>query len=162
MSFADQFLPEFDSEMKTTRSLLALVPLDNASWKPHTRSSAIGPLAAHIAALPSLGLLVVTETEVDMKARGMPPQPATTADLLAAFDANVAQTRGAVAKLSDADLATTWTLKNGDHVIVALPRTAALRTLMMNHLIHHRGQLSVYLRLNEVKLPSIYGPTADT
>jgi uncharacterized damage-inducible protein DinB len=162
MAFSDSFLPEFDAEMKTTRSLLERVPFDNAAWKPHTRSSALGSLASHIANLPSLGLLIVSQTDVDMSTRGAPQQHTNTEDLLAAFDANAAKTRDVVAQLSDADLSTPWTLRNGDHVILTLPRAAVLRTLLMNHMIHHRGQLSVYLRLNEVKLPSIYGPTADT
>lgn len=164
MAFADTFLPEFDNEMKTTRSLLEIVPFHNADWKPHTKSTGLGALASHVTNLTGFGAMIATTTERNF---GAPDQPkpmqySNTAELLSAFDANVKKSREALAKLSDADLDASWTLRNGDHVIFSLPRRVTLRTLLMNHIIHHRGQLSVYLRLNDVPLPSIYGPTADT
>jgi uncharacterized damage-inducible protein DinB len=164
MAFADTFLPEFDNEMKTTRSLLAIVPFQNAAWKPHTKSTALGALASHVANLTGFGSMIASTPELDFTAPGRPPQAqySTTADLLAAFDSNVQKSRAAIAGMGDADLSAKWTLRAGDHVIFTLPRAVTLRTLMMNHIIHHRGQLSVYLRLNDVPLPSIYGPTADT
>lgn len=166
MPFADAFLPEFDQEMKTTRSLLERVPLNKAAWKPHAKSTALGALASHIAALARFGEIAVTQTGIDMAPAGAPPRvpPAyhTTEDLLAAFDANVTMSREAIGRMLDTDLMTPWTLQNGGHTIFTLPRAAVLRTMLMNHIIHHRGQLSVYLRLNDVPLPSIYGPTADT
>jgi uncharacterized damage-inducible protein DinB len=164
MGFADSFLPEFDNEMKTTRSLLAVVPFDNPSWKPHTKSTALGALASHITNLAGFGSMIATTTERNFGAPGQPApaQYTNTADLLSAFDANVKKSREALASVSDADMDAPWTLRNGDHVIFTLPRRVTLRTLLMNHIIHHRGQLSVYLRLNDVPLPSIYGPTADT
>jgi uncharacterized damage-inducible protein DinB len=164
MKFSDTFLPEFDTEMKTTRSLLERVPFDNPAWKPHTKSTALGALASHVAGLAGFGTLIASQDGLDITApgRAVPPQYTNTADLLAGFDGNVKTTRDAVAKLNDADLVAPWTLKAGDATIFSLPRAAVLRTMMMNHIIHHRGQLSVYLRLNDVPLPSIYGPTADT
>ena len=166
MPFADGFLPEFDQEMKTTRSLLERVPLDKASWKPHGKSTALGALASHLASLASFGTLAVTKTEVDMSPPGAAPWKApeyhTKEELLAAFDSNDASSRAAIDSLADGDLMTQWTLKHGGHTVLSMPRVAVLRTLLMNHIIHHRGQLSVYLRLNDVPLPSIYGPTADT
>ena len=166
MPFADTFLPEFDHEMTTTRSLLERVPLENASWKPHGKSTGLGGLASHIAALASFGTLAVTKTEIDMAPPGAPPRTApeyhTKEELLAAFDSNVKASRDAISTLGDGDLMTPWTLKKAGHTIFTMPRSGVLRTMLMNHIIHHRGQLSVYLRLNDVPLPSIYGPTADT
>lgn len=166
MAFADTFLPEFDQEMKTTRSLLERVPFSNASWKPHTKSTALGALASHLTNLSGFGVMIANQDGRDFSKAG-PEGPggkqySSTEDLLSTFDANVAASRKAIAALPDSKLGDTWTLQNGSHVIFALPRAAVLRTLLMNHIIHHRGQLSVYLRLNDVPLPSIYGPTADT
>jgi uncharacterized damage-inducible protein DinB len=165
MPIAQALLPEFDHEMATTRSLLERVPEDRADFRPHPRSTALGPLAVHLANLVGLGPRIVSLTEVDMNPPGgpgfTPPQFSTTAAVLEMFDANVARAREAIAGTSDEAMMETWTLKNGGITIFAMPRAAVLRTMLMNHMIHHRGQLSVYLRLNEVPLPSIYGPTAD-
>lgn len=165
MPIAQALLPEFDHEMATTRSLLERVPEDRADFRPHPRSTALGPLAVHLANLVGLGARIVSLTEVDMNSPGgpgfTPPQFSTTAALLEMFDANVAKSREAIAGTSDEAMMETWTLRNGGNTIFAMPRAAVLRTMLMNHTIHHRGQLSVYLRLNEVPLPSIYGPTAD-
>ncbi len=166
MPIAKALLPEFDHEMATTRSLLERVPEDRGGFKPHARSTALGALATHIANLASLGARIVALTEIDMNPPGgpgfTPPQFSTTAALLETFDANVAKAREAIAGASDEALMETWTLRNGGSTIFSMPRAAVLRTMLMNHMIHHRGQLSVYLRLNDVPLPSIYGPTADT
>ena len=166
MPIAQALLPEFDHEMATTRSLLERVPEDRAGFRPHEKSTALGALAAHVANLVGLGPRIVSLTEVDMNPPGgpgfTPPQFSTTAALLETFDANVAKAREAIAGAPDEELMVTWALKNGGHTIFAMPRVAVLRTMLMNHVIHHRGQLSVYLRLNDVPLPSIYGPTADT
>jgi uncharacterized damage-inducible protein DinB len=166
MPIAQTLLPEFDQEMAITRALLERVPADRADWKPHPKSTALGALAQHLATIPSLGLRAITLNEVDMNPPGgpppTPPRFETTEALLATFDANVEKTRAALAGASDDDLAVTWTLKNAGRTIFALPRAAVLRTMMLSHVIHHRGQLSVYLRLNDVPLPSIYGPSADT
>jgi uncharacterized damage-inducible protein DinB len=166
MSFADSFLPEFDNEMKTTRSLLERVPFHNPRWKPHTKSTDLGALASHVTNLVGFTIPITASNSLDFSsgdaAKFISASYPNVTELLQAFDANVAAARQAITKLADADLMTTWELKNGDHVVVALPRVAALRGFMMNHLIHHRGQLSVYLRLNDIPLPSIYGPTADT
>jgi uncharacterized damage-inducible protein DinB len=166
MAFADTFIPEFDHEMATTRALLERVPFDNAAWKPHAKSTGLGSLASHIANLAGFGEMIVTTEERDFApANGQRVQPAvftSTQELLAAFDANVQKSRAAIQGLADDKLGVAWTLRAGDHVVFTLPRAAVLRSMLMNHIIHHRGQLSVYLRLNDVPLPSIYGPTADT
>ena len=162
MAFADSFLPEFDHEMKTTRSLLERVPFGNAGWKPHTKSTGLGDLASHIANLAGFGDMIVNKDERNFGGDQRPKVFDNTNDLLAAFDDGVARSRSAIQGLADDKLGTPWTLRAGDHVIFTMPRAAVLRSLLMNHIIHHRGQLSVYLRLNDVPLPSIYGPTADT
>lgn len=168
MAFTDAFLPEFDQEMKTTRSLLERVPLEKSDWKPHTKSTALGALSHHVATLAGFGEMIVNETGRDMAAgdpsarRAAAAKQRTREELLELFDQNVAKSRAAITSLQEKDLGTIWTLRAGDRVILSMPRAAVLRTLLMNHIIHHRGQLSVYLRLNDVPLPSIYGPTADT
>jgi uncharacterized damage-inducible protein DinB len=162
MAFADTFIPEFDHEMKTTRNLLERVPFENAAWKPHDKSTCLGDLASHIANLAGFGDMIVNTDERRFGGGERPKVFSNTTDLLAAFDDGTTRSRDAIQGLKDDRLSTPWTLRAGDHVIFTLPRAAVLRSLLMNHIIHHRGQLSVYLRLNNVPLPSIYGPTADT
>jgi uncharacterized damage-inducible protein DinB len=166
MSIAQALLPEFDQEMAITRNLLACVPAERAEWRPHPRSTALGALAAHIASLAGFGVPTLAGTEIDMNPPGgkpyTPPAFTTTEALLETFDANVAASRAAIAGASDEELKVSWSLKAGGHSIFTMPRAGVLRGMLMNHIIHHRGQLSVYLRLNDVALPSIYGPTADT
>jgi uncharacterized damage-inducible protein DinB len=163
MAIAESILPEFDHEMATTRSLLERVPEANPDWKPHQKSMPLGRLATHIAELVAWTGNTMHQTELDFaKGDYKPAQFTNTAGLLEMFDANVQQARAAIAGASDQDLMVPWTLRNGDHVIFTLPRVGVLRSFVMNHVIHHRGQLSVYLRLNDVPLPSIYGPTADS
>lgn len=166
MPLTDALLSEFDHEMKTTRSLLERVPLENGPWKPHTKSRGIGALASHVANLPALGAQIASQPELDLLGPGAGPDArpeySTQEALLAGFDANIAKARDAIASLDDQVYLAPFTFKRGEHVIAQGPRAAMLRTILMNHLIHHRGQLSVYLRLNDVPLPSIYGPTADT
>lgn len=157
-------VPDFDQEMETTRRLLAVVPLDRGDWKPHAKSTALGPLAAHLVRLASFGGMIASRDEVDMAGAGN--RPATVYDstdaLLADFDAKVAASREAIAAVPTEALGVTWTLRAGEHVIFSMPRGTVFRVFMMNHIIHHRGQLSVYLRELDVPLPSIYGPTADS
>ncbi len=163
--FAEAFLPEFDREMATTRTLLERVPEASADWRPHPKSTSLGSLAQHVVNLLGLGLSAVNATERDMNPPGgnaaTPKRFSTTVALLANFDENVAAARAAIAAASDEQLMVTWSLKNAGNVIFSMRRVAVLRTMMLNHLIHHRGQLTVYLRMLDVPLPSIYGPTAD-
>jgi uncharacterized damage-inducible protein DinB len=165
MTFIEAYVAEFAHEMATTRALLSRVPEARADWRPHSKSRPLGELAQHIANLVGYAQLIVRHTEWDTSASGG-GQPAlapfsSTAALLASFDANVASARAALAATTDAEMAVPWALKRGSAVIVALPRAVALRTFLLNHLVHHRGQLSVYLRLLDVPLPPVYGPTAD-
>lgn len=165
MPIHDALLPEFDHEMATTRKTLERVPEGKPDWKPHDKSMTIGRLAGHVAELSSLVPRVISMEVLDFRPPGAPPrQPfvmTTRQELLQVFDKNVADARAAIAGVSDADLVKTFTLAAGGKTIFSLPRVAALRTFFLNHVIHHRGQLTVYLRLNDVPVPSIYGPSAD-
>lgn len=163
MSIAESLLPEFDHEMATTRSLLERVPAEDAEWKPHPKSYSMADLALHIATLPGLGAEIITkeETVIDPTKSIVPPFTTTEA-MLELFDGAVAQLRAALENVSGEAMGEVWTFRAGDHVISALPRAASYRSIFLNHLVHHRGQLSVYLRLRDVPLPPIYGPTADS
>jgi len=166
MSIAESLLPEFDQEMAATRQLLARTPEAEAAWKPHPRSWNLGQLAIHLAMLPTWMVVTLQQTELDMNPPGgssyRSPEFQSTAALLALFDESVRNARAAVAAASDQDFMVPWTLKNGGTTVFSLPRVAVVRSFVMNHGIHHRGQYTVYLRLRDVPLPSIYGPTADT
>jgi uncharacterized damage-inducible protein DinB len=166
MSIADSFLPEFDHEMGVTRQLLERVPEAKASWKPHQKSFSLGDLSAHLSSIPSWAGLTLKQTEFDTNPPGgqsfTPPTFSSTAETLKVFDENVKTAREAIAATSDGEMMVAWTLKNGGKDVFSMPRVGVLRSFVMNHLIHHRGQLSVYLRLQDVPLPSIYGPSADT
>jgi len=164
MAMKDAFLPEFDHEMATLRSLLAIVPETDRDWKPHPKSYSLGALATHLANLPRWVKVTLEQPEVDLAAAfdWTPPAYSTTAANLAYFDESVAQARAALAAAGDGVFMEPWTLKTGDRVHFTMPKAAVYRSFCINHVIHHRGQLSVYLRLRNVPLPSIYGPTADT
>ena len=161
MAIKDGLLAEFDHEMGTTRKLLGRVPQDKLAWKPHVKSMSLGGLAAHLANIPNWGSRILNETFFDLAtAPEKQPEPTSSAVILQAFDESTKQARAALTK-TDAELLAQWTLKSGGHEVFSMPRVAAFRRFVLSHAIHHRGQLSVYLRLNEVPLPSIYGPTAD-
>lgn len=161
MSISDSLLPEFDQEMGNTRRALERVPMDRADWKPHPKSMALGRLAIHLAELPAWVVTTVGSDELNFAGGYNPSKAETTQELLALFDKNVAEARAALAGAGDEVWHRPWTLRNGDHKIFTLPKIAVHRAFTMNHIIHHRGQLTVYLRLNDVPVPSIYGPSAD-
>jgi uncharacterized damage-inducible protein DinB len=165
MPLNQALLPEFDHEMENTRKTLERVPEDKFPWKPHEKSFSMVALATHLATLPSWGALTIQRDSIDVAPEGEPPpkgEPAkSVVDLLEKFDRNVAAARAALAGATDEDLLKTWTLLKGGKTIFSLPRIAALRSFVMNHNVHHRAQLGVYLRLNDVPVPSIYGPSAD-
>jgi uncharacterized damage-inducible protein DinB len=160
VTIAQTLLPEFDQEMMVTRRLLERVPSEKGEWKPHPKSFALGHLAQLVARMPGWMAQTLRKTELDLKAGGGGYSFEKTPTLLAEFDKNVREAREAIAATSDADLHVPWSLKMGDRVLFTQPRGEVTRT-HLNHLIHHRGQLTVYLRLVDVPLPSIYGPTAD-
>ena len=161
MLLIDALLPEYDREMATTRRVLERVPEDRFAWKPHDKSMSLGVLATHVAQLPTWGASTMNQSEVDLKGPFVPPQLLTRADVLKAFDDNVAATRAALLGKTDAEMMAPWSLKRDGQVLFTMPKAAVMRSFVMNHVIHHRAQLSVYLRLNDVPVPSIYGPSAD-
>ena len=161
MSFSKTLLPEFDEEMKNTRKLLECVPDGKFDYQPHPKSMTLGRLASHVAELPSW-----TAATVDLDVLELPadfkPEIATSRDeLLRKFDAGVAEARGKIETTTDVHWAQMWTFKYAGKTIMTMPRAAVMRGVIMNHLIHHRAQLGVFLRLNDVAIPGMYGPSAD-
>lgn len=148
-------------EFDITRHLLARIPDEHLAWKPHEKSMSLMDLAEHITRLLFFYLETIEKDELDAAAMAPRlPQP-TSADILASFDAQREQVDTALAALSEADLDRTWTFRHGDHQIFSMPKAEVLRIWCTNHMVHHRGQLSVYLRLLDIPLPWMYGPTAD-
>jgi uncharacterized damage-inducible protein DinB len=165
MPISKMILPEFDHEMANTRKTLERVPDDKFAWKPHEKSMSLGGLSTHLANIPSWTPQTFDRDELDIAPPGEPPyrveEAKSRAELLAAFDKNVASARAALEAAGDENWQGKWSLLMGGSPIFTLPRTAVMRGFVMNHLIHHRAQLGVYLRLLDVPVPSIYGPSAD-
>jgi uncharacterized damage-inducible protein DinB len=165
MKMTELFLAELDREAVPTRRVLERVPQGRNDWKPHEKSMALGYLATLVARLPTWATMTIKQDELDLNPRGgsaySPPVLHSPAELVQAFDAGVAEARDALASTTDDYLMTPWRLLVGGKVVMEQPRHIVLRDSVFNHLAHHRGQLTVYLRLNEVPVPSIYGPTAD-
>ena len=161
MAIKDALLPEFDQEMATARRVIERVPAEKFGYKPHDRSMTMGALASHIAEMPTWATTGIAMDSIDLAGGYQPFQPKSTAELLAAFDKNVAGAHDAIAGASDETLMKSWSLKRGEVTLMTLPKIAVVRSFVLNHVIHHRGQLSVYLRLNDIPVPSMYGPSAD-
>jgi uncharacterized damage-inducible protein DinB len=167
MAVSAEFLPEFDLEMAAARRTLERIPEDKLAWKPHEKSMLLGRLAGHIAELPGMGVNIMKDDELDFakRAAGEPARKPNVAEsrkhVLELFDKNVAAVRDAIAGASDERWAGKWTLSAGERKFYEGSRMGAMRRMMMNHVIHHRAQLGVYLRLNDVAVPSVYGPSAD-
>jgi len=165
MSLSEMILPEFEQEMANTRRTLERVPDEKFEWKPHEKSSSLGGLATHLANIPSWTTNTFEKDELDIAPPDAPPfrleQAKSTADLLAAFDKNVADAQAALAAATDERWFGKWSLLRGGDTIMTLPRAAVMRGFVLSHLIHHRAQLGVYLRLLDVPVPAIYGPSAD-
>lgn len=165
MSMADLLLPEFDEEMAATRRMLERVPDGKAEWQPHARSMTLGRLATHVAEVPGWTVRSLTLSELDIAPPGGPPFQArtlpSTAEILRVFDQNVAEGRRALAAVQDAEFAKPWTFKRAGQTIWTRPKHEVFRRMAMSHLVHHRAQLGVYLRLQEVAIPGMYGPSAD-
>lgn len=163
MAITEALLPEYDHEMGTTRRLLERVPEAEFGWKPHEKSMSLGELSAHLANLPHWAELILGGTSLDLATLPQTRRavPASRAELLEEFDAKARAARAALASKTDAELTVPWTLASGGHEVFTMPRISALRSFVISHSIHHRGQLSVYLRLKNVPVPPIYGPTAD-
>lgn len=165
MRIADTLLPEFDQEMANTRKTLERVPEDKLGWKPHAKSGTLGWLAGHIANLPSWPAFVVGQDSLDLEPGGKPftppPPPANRKELLAYFDKNVKEGREAIAAAENEQFMQPWSLLRNGQKLMTLPKAAVLRGFVMNHHIHHRAQLTMYLRLLDVPVPALYGPSAD-
>ena len=153
-------LQEFDHEAKTTRRVLERVPTDKLAWRPHPKSMSLGELAFHVAAAPTVVSGWCTQAETHFTGEKT-PEAKSTEEILAAHDAGIAKVRDALTQVGDEGLKEMWSGKAGGATLFSLPKQALVRSLVLNHWIHHRGQLSVYLRLIDVPLPSIYGPSAD-
>jgi uncharacterized damage-inducible protein DinB len=162
MRVAQGLLQELEQEAATTRRLLERVPDNRTSWRPHEKSWTLGELAMHIAMVPG-GVAEFTALPSPVQAPEFPTPPAApnTAELLRRFDESVAKARAVLSSMTDAAATEMWKMVAGDREVLAMPRASFLRAIMLNHWYHHRGQLSVYLRILDVPLPSIYGPTAD-
>ena len=159
MSIGETLFPEFEQEMKTTRRMLERVPGDKGQWKPHEKSFSLGHLAQLVSWMPGWITNTLTSDSLDIAGAARYSYE-TTETLLDVFDRNVREAREAIAALKEDDVDSPWSLKMGEKILMTMPRGATARQ-HINHLVHHRGQLSVYLRLLDVPLPSIYGPTAD-
>ena len=154
-------LPEFDHEMANTRKSLERVPDNKLSFKPHPKSMALGALATHLATINQWTEAIMGVDSFDVSTAPPTPELKSRAEILAAFDQSTASARNAIANATDAQLTKPWSLLAKGQTIFTLPRIAVLRSFILNHAIHHRAQLGVYLRLNDIPVPSIYGPSAD-
>ena len=161
MAIVDALMPEFDHEMASTRKVLERVPEDRFDWKPHQKSFSLGELATHVATLPTWGTETLLRSEIDVGSNPRAAAIVSKSTMLATFDRNVADARAALAGKTDAELAAMWSLKRNGKTVFSMPKTAVLRSFVLNHLVHHRAQLTVYLRLLDVPVPSLYGPSAD-
>lgn len=165
MAIVDALLPEFDHEMATTRKCLERLPDDKWAFKPHEKSMDLGDLASHLTSILNWLPPTANDDEFDMDPPGgtpyKSPRYANRAETLAAFDENVGKGRAALAGVSDQAMMAGWSLKSGGKTLFAMPRIAVLRSFIFSHNVHHRAQLGVYLRMNDVPVPAIYGPSAD-
>jgi len=160
VSTKELFLTEFDQEMATTRKILERVPFEKFDWVPHAKSTPLGRLANHVATMPRFAPHVIDEEKFVMT-RTAPLDVKSTADIVAAFDDLAAKARASLAATTDENLAGEWEFLFGEQLLFKGSRAAAYRSFFMDHLIHHRAQLGVYLRLNDVAIPGSYGPSAD-
>jgi uncharacterized damage-inducible protein DinB len=162
MAFVDGMLQELDQEAQTTRRVLERVPGDRLGWRPHEKARTLGQLALHVATVPgSVAELASAPSPAQFPGFRPDPDPASAAELIPALDRSIARARQLLGQMDDATVMETWRLKRGERELFAIPRAAFLRSVMLNHWYHHRGQLTVYLRALGVPLPSVYGPSAD-
>jgi len=162
MALIDGMLQELERETLTTRRVLERVPSERLSWRPHPKARTLGELAVHIATVPAaVAELVALESPVQIPDFADPPTPTSASELVPALDRSIAKAKTVLGGMDDGTLLATWRLMRGERELVSLPRVAFLRSVMLNHWYHHRGQLTVYLRELDVPIPSIYGPSAD-
>jgi uncharacterized damage-inducible protein DinB len=161
MKMIDGLLAELEQEAETTRRVLERIPQAHLSWKPHPKSMSLGQLALHVATVPGNVAEFAAQDTIPVPPNFVQPEAATAAELVPSLTESVGRARRVLGGFDDAKMMATWRLKNGDREIMAMPRVAVVRTIMLNHWYHHRGQLLVYLRLLNQSVPSVYGPTAD-
>lgn len=161
MALIDGMLQELEQETQTTRRVLERVPDDQLGWRPHERARTLGELALHVAMVPGGVAELVASPSPAQAPRFTDPSPKSAAELIPALDQSIAKAKQMLGGMDDATLTATWRLMQGDRELFAIPRVAMLRSVMLNHWYHHRGQLTVYLRELGVPIPSIYGPSAD-
>jgi uncharacterized damage-inducible protein DinB len=163
MPLIDALLPEFDREMGQTRKVLDRVPDGRFDWRPHPTSMTLGRLAEHLAEMPLWGATTMSQSELDV----MTPRPAdykspaTRAEVLAMFDAHLTSARANLINKTDGEFHAPWKLKAGGQEVFTMPKASVMRSFVLNHMVHHRGQMTVYLRMLGVKIPSLYGPSGD-
>jgi uncharacterized damage-inducible protein DinB len=161
MAIKDALLQEFDQEMANTRKTIERIPDDKLAWKPHQKSMTMGRLAEHLSELPGWAAETMNKTSIDISQPFERKIATSIRATLEGFDRNVANARTAIGSADDAAFMQPWSLMAGDKAIFTMPKMAVMRSFVMNHIIHHRAQLGVYLRLNDIAVPSIYGPSAD-
>jgi uncharacterized damage-inducible protein DinB len=162
MSQNQALIAELQMEAANTRKILNCVPTDKNDWKPHEKSMVLGRLTSHVADLPSWITMTIKTSELDLATMDYKPHISTTTEeLVAYFDGKINEAVATLEKSTDEDLDAMWTLRRGDHVMFTLPKKVVIRSMAMSHQYHHRGQLTVYLRLLDVPFPGIYGPSAD-
>ena len=161
MKMIDGLLAELEQEAETTRRVLERIPEAHLSWKPHPKSMSLGQLALHVATVPGFVAELAAVDTIPEPPSFVQPEAASAAELVPTLDASVARARSVLGGSDDARMGETWRLQSGGQEILAMPRAAVVRTIMLNHWYHHRGQLLVYLRLLNQSVPSVYGPTAD-
>ena len=161
MTIIDGLLAELEQEAETTRRVLERIPQAHLSWKPHPKSMSLGQLALHVATVPGTVAELAAKDTIPEPPTFVQPEAATSAELLPSLAESVARARRALGGFDDARMAGMWRLQSGGKDIMAMPRAALVRAIMLNHWYHHRGQLLVYLRLLDQSVPSVYGPTAD-
>jgi len=163
MTLKDWLLPEFDYEMAITRRLLERVPDEAFAWKPHEKAFGLGDLATHLARLPHWGEAILNHDTHELKEGSgqAPAEEHCRAEVLELFDRHVTEVRRGLVNCNEADLAAPWTLTQSGRIVLSMPRASAFRSFLLSHVIHHRGQLTIYLRMQNVPRPPIYGPSAD-
>lgn len=161
MSLAESLLPDFDHEMAVTREVLSRVPAQAFDWRPHETSFTMAGLASHLAEIPRWGTSILRRDSHDLAASSPRPSLASPTEVLQQFDRHVADVRRLLLETSDGELQAPWMLTRGREVLMSMPRLAALRRFLLHHIVHHRGQMTIYLRMQQVPVPPIYGPSAD-
>ena len=161
MAINESFIGELQHEAATTRKVLERIPAETFDWKPHEKSMSMHRLATHVADMFGWYAPTLEQDELDFANGYEEPKPANTEELVALLDKNVAAAIKCLQKTDDAAFMQNWTLRNGEQIYFTMPKAAVVRSFVMNHIVHHRGQLSVYLRLNDIPVPAIYGPSAD-